>query len=426
MAAQLIASTVTTVLSFATVILTVRFWEAVDTTGGYRILGLALVALLVVPLVTLGTAAARLSARSRDDRLSTLRLLGLDARRVRRLAVIETTITQAIGVALGTLLSLCLPFLLGDLAVQGRTAAPHELWLPLWASALIVIALTAFAGVSALRGLRRVLLTPLGVRQRTDAPRLSPMRLIVAAAAVVGGVVVVQFASPSWGMTGMVCAVAAAVLIVMAALGLAGPFAIGVVARMRVRTTPDPAVLVAKRRNLEDPRAAWREVSAVALTSFLIVPAGSMLGFLDAVQSGPTALSDAQVQLFTDARIMLTALVAASFVIAACQVAIAQASALLENRDLSIALDRIGMPPAIMNRARRKQSTGPVLIAVIGSAAAATALTIPLVAVAAVSAPLFLATALLILTAGVLLVRVAIRATDPVLTRILRSAGRAE
>ena len=43
--------------------------------------------LLVVPLTSLGAAASRLSARRRDDRLATLRLLGatrdrLDARRV--------------------------------------------------------------------------------------------------------------------------------------------------------------------------------------------------------------------------------------------------------------------------------------------------------------------------------------------------------
>ena len=53
------------------------------------------------PLVTLGTSSARLSARSRDDRLSTLRLLGLSARRVRNLAVAESALVQSIGVLLG-------------------------------------------------------------------------------------------------------------------------------------------------------------------------------------------------------------------------------------------------------------------------------------------------------------------------------------
>lgn len=425
-AAQLLASTVTTVLSFATAILAIRFWTVDDFTDGYRILAVALVALLVVPLLTLGTAAARLAARSRDERLSTLRLLGVSSRDVRRVAILETTIIQAAGVVLGALLALALPLLLSAVPVHGETAHAADLWLPAWASALIVVALIAFAAVSALLGLRRVTLTPLGVRQRTDAPRLSPVRLLVAAVAIVGSIVLLQFASPSWGTTGLVCAIGGAVLVVMGVLNLAGPFAVDLLARIRVRTTSDPAVLVAARRNLGDPRAAWREVSSVALTSFLLVPAGSMLGFLHAVQTGSTVLTSAQMQLFTDARTMLMALVAVSFVVAACQVVITQASALLENCDLYVALDRIGMPVATMNRARRRQTTGPVLIAVIGSAVASTALTVPLVLVAATNSPVFLATTLLILTAGVVLVRVAIRTTDPLLMRVLRGASREE
>ena len=42
----------------------------------YQALAVIALVLLVVPLVSLGGAAARLSARRRDDRLATLRLLG--------------------------------------------------------------------------------------------------------------------------------------------------------------------------------------------------------------------------------------------------------------------------------------------------------------------------------------------------------------
>lgn len=423
---QIVASTVTTVLTFATVILATRFWNVPDDTGGYRILALALVGLLIVPLLTLGTSAARLAVRSRDDRLATLRLLGLSARRVRTLAIAESTIIQAAGVAMGFLLSRSLPASLSLLPLQGRTADPAELLLPTWVSVLLVALLVAVAAISAVLGLRRVVLSPLGVRQRTDAPRLSPLRLIIAILAVAAGVALIQFASPSWGMTGIVLALAAAVLLVMAVLGIVGPYAVTVFARRRARKTSNPATLVAARRNLDDPRAAWRQVSAVALTSFILIPAGSMLGFLDAVQRGPTMLTDEQLALFTDTRVMVIALVAVSFVVVACQVAIVQAASLLERRELYVALDRIGMPRTVMNRARRTQTTAPVLIAVIGAALAAAALTFPLLAVAATNSPMFIIATTLLLAGGVLLVRLGVDVTGPLLRRVLSAPQRGE
>lgn len=423
---QVLASAVTTVLAFATAMLAIRFWNVADESGGYRILAFALVILLIIPLLTLGTSAARLAVRSRDERLATLRLLGLSAHRVRALAIAESTIVQAAGVAVGFLLSLPLPAALGLVPIQGGTTAPAELWLPVWVSGLLLLLLVVIAAISAVLGLRRVVLSPLGVRQRTDAPRLSPLRLAASALALLAGVVIVQSASPSWGTTGIVLALAVAVLIVMGVLGVAGPFAITLFARARARATSDAAALVAARRNLEDPRAAWRQVSAIALTSFILVPGGSMLGFLDAVQRSSSVLTAEQIALFADARTMLIALVAVSFVVVACQIAITQTASLWEQRELYIGLDRIGMRRQAMHHARRIQTTAPVLIAVAGSAAAATAVTFPLVAVAATNSPAFLLATVLLLTAGVLLVRLGVDMTAPLLRHILAAPQRGE
>ncbi|BDZ38455.1 hypothetical protein [Microbacterium suwonense] len=55
-----------------------KFWTWTDADAGlYQALAAIALVLLVVPLATLGGAAARLSARRRDERLSTLRLLGV-------------------------------------------------------------------------------------------------------------------------------------------------------------------------------------------------------------------------------------------------------------------------------------------------------------------------------------------------------------
>src|SRR5690606_29058397 len=105
------------VIAFATVsalVLTVaggaqKFFSWTDPEGPtYHALAAIAIVLLVVPLITLGGAAARLSARRRDERLSTLRLLGVSPAGVVAATVAESTIVAAIGTVLGALAHLAL------------------------------------------------------------------------------------------------------------------------------------------------------------------------------------------------------------------------------------------------------------------------------------------------------------------------------
>lgn len=420
---QITASAIACTLAFATAILANRFWTAHDPTGGYRILAIALVGLLIVPLVTLGSSAARLAVRSRDDQLATLRLIGMRARKVRTIAVIESTLIQTAGVAIGFLLSLPLPHVLKYLPIQGHATQGSNLALPPIITAGILASLVLIAAISAQLGLRSVLLTPLGVRQRTTPPRLTMLRLIVAIVAIIGGTLLLRLASPSWGAVGLIVALIVAVIVVMGVLSIVGPYAIALSARRRAT---DAATLIATKRNLDDPKGIWRLVSSVALTSFILIPAGSMLGFLDAVRRGPSRLSEDIITLLTDARTMLLILVAVSFIIVACQIAFTQSAALLEHRDLYIALDRIGMPLRTINQARRKQIITPALIAIIGSAAAAAVLAFPLVAVATAASPAFIALTLALLGIGIIITLIGVEATNPILKRMLAKPQRGE
>ncbi|RGE22759.1 FtsX-like permease family protein [Leucobacter sp. wl10] len=432
---QLAASAVTALLAFAVAMLAAAFWRVPSAEEGYRVLAIGLVGVLVVPLVTLGTATARLAARSRDDRLATLRLLGASARRVRRTAVAEIALLAIVGVAAGTLLASGLPFalsLLGvlgaPLTVYGEPLDPAQLWLPWWASAAIPPLLVAVAAASALLGLRRVVLSPLGVRTRQDAPRMSRLRLVAAVAVLAAAVLVTQLVSPDWGLTVVFGALTVAVIGVSAVLGVAGPFAVTLFARSRAARTSNAAALVAARGILDDPRAAWRQVSAVALASFVLIPAGSLLGYLDAIQRSKSRaiMTRDQLLLFGDARTMLIALVAVSFLVVACQVAITQTAAVLERHELYVALDRIGMPRAELDRARRLRVTGAANVAVVGASTAAAVLGAALLFIAVVVAPLFVAAVVVLLLLGLLLIRAGVAATSPVMRRVLDAPGRGE
>lgn len=427
-ALQVLASGLTALLTFAVGILARAYATVPTEEVGYRVLAFGLVALLVVPLITLGTATARLAARSRDDRLATLRLLGLTAAKVRRLAVAEVTLIAAAGVALGTLLSTLLPLSLAVLSVYGEPLRPEELWLPWWVSATVPPTLVAIAGLSALLGLRRVVLSPLGVRLRQDAPRMGIWRVVIAVAVLGVAVLVTQLMSPGWGVVVLLGALTAAVIAVMAVLGVVGPFLASLVARMTAPGTSDPARLVAARGIQDDPRAAWRAVSTLAVATFILIPAGSLLGYLDTISRSVSReiMTRDQLLMFADARTMLLTLVALSFVVVACQVAITQTAAILENRELYVALDRIGMPRASIDRMRRLRVTISANIAVIGAAVAAVAVTFILVAIAVAVAPLFVVAIALVLTLGLLLIRGGVVVTGPVLRRVLAAPDRGE
>lgn len=427
-ALQIIASGVTAALTFAVAMLSFAFWNVPSEEIGYRVLAFGLVALLVVPLVTLGTATARLAARSRDDRLATLRLLGVTAGRVRRIAVTEVTAIAAIGVLIGTACSAALPAALSLLSIHGAPLRASELWLPWWLTATIPPALVLIAALSALLGLRRVVLSPLGVRTRQDAPRLSWFRVVIGLAVVGVAILVTQLVSPGWGVTVMLGALSAAVLAVMAVLGVVGPLAVTVFSRRTAARTSDPARLVAARGIQDDPRAAWRSVSTLALATFILIPAASLLGYLDTISRSESReiMTQDQLLMFTDARTMLLSLVAISFIVVACQIAITQTAGILENRELYVALVRIGMPRADLARMRRLRVTTSANIAVIGAAIASVALTFMLVAIAIAVAPLFAAAILVVLLLGLLLIRGGVAVTAPMLRRVLEAPARGE
>jgi len=407
-------------IAFATFMLVRFFWNLSAGDGGYRLLSLALVGLLLVPLISLGSASAKLSVQSRNDRLAVLRLLGMAESRVRMLAVAEASIIQGIGIGIAFFLSFLGPYLLSLLPIQGSPNSWEELHLPLEIF-LVLILLSIW---SSQLGLRRLILTPLGVKQRSQQTKLSAFRLVVMIVFLVGGLILLHLASPSWGVLGIMFALVLVLTIIMGALNLVGPYLVYLFAKRRVGKAKGVAHLIAARRNLDDPKGAWRLVSSIAFTSFVLVPTGAMLGFLAAVGKGPSQLEASLIQLLADTRTVLLLVVFLSFLLVACQVAFTQLIELFEHADLYVALDRIGTPKQLMNQSRYHQILLPSLIASIGSALLAVILCFPLVSVAATVSPLFVLLIIVLLALGNGLILWSVQLTNPVLSHIVFSSVR--
>lgn len=396
------------------------FWGYTDELGGfYQACAAIALALLVAPLLSLGAAAARLSARRRDDRLAALRLLGATGRGTAALAV-----TEAAGVALGgALLGVAVAYaaapLVGLVRFRGEPIGTAGAALPPWVSALLVAVVVVIATVSAVLSLRRVIISPLGVATRQSAPKTPWLQAGAAIVVLLVALFVVSNLAgfgQLFGMLGLLLAFGASFGIALLAIDLIGAWMLAVFGRAKARRAKTPAELIAARLVLESPRAAWRQVSGVAMSSFMALVAGSGLAVIGAAED-QGGFEGAERFLVGDIRtgVMLTVL--GTFVMVACSVGVSQAAQILDRRDVARSLDIMGTPFEVQDAARRKATVLPLLLAAVGSAVVAGILLFPLLGAAMIIAPISLGVTLSSILFGIGLVLVALVATRPLLRR---------
>lgn len=407
-----IAFAVTTALLLTVAGGTMMFFSWNDRDVLYPALGAIACTLLVVPLVSLSGVAARLSARRRDDRLATLRLLGAGSAAVTVLAVVESTALAAVGAAVGIVLHLLLVPLVGLLPFGGSPVGAAALFLHPAAVLLVAGGVVAVAAASSVIGLRRVRITPLGVRARTDAPPLRWGPILIGIGVIVAAVLVLQVAPGDLMLS--IVVICGALAAVIAVLNLIGPWVLGVIGRVQLRTATSAAALVAARGVLEDPKAAWRQVSGVAMTSFIAVVGGVGLARVDAVGDVDPIMPDIRTG------ILLT--LAVSFVMVACTVGVSQAAAILDRRETWINLDRAGMARPTMTAIRHRQVLMPLVATVVVSVTVGGVLVVPLVGADVLTEPLSLLVVAACFGIGFACVLAALKATGPVLRRTLDGA----
>jgi len=398
-----------------------------DLAGIYQALAVIALALLVVPLLGLGRSAARLSARRRDDRLSTLRLLGATGGTVAALTVIESTALALIGALVGVIGYAALVPEVGLIPFRGSPLGASALWMPVLEIVVVVAVLLVLAAASAALGLRAVIISPLGVRTKQAAPKVHWIRLVIGLGVILASVGAVSLIGRIGGSEAVAIAVAMLILVLafggtLAILNLVGPWVIGIYARREVRSAKNAQRLIAARAILESPKAAWRQVSGVAMTSFMAVFAGTGLALTNMGQS--SGVDAAGLELLDDIRTGIFLTIAISFVMVACSVGVNQASGILDRRDLYVSLDRLGMPVTAMDAARSRAVMSPLRIVTIGSALCAAIVILPLTGIAMIVAPASILTIVVSLAAGIGLVWVVLRATRPELTRVLAEPER--
>ncbi|MFF3333055.1 FtsX-like permease family protein [Streptomyces sp. NPDC002888] len=229
------------------------------TDQGAALLG---VVLLAMPVVVLSSAAGRLGAARREQRLAALRLAGATPRQIIAMTAAEAAAVGAAGALAGALAYVALLPVLAQVPYGVGGWYTGQLWVGLpWFTA-VVAAVTGLITVSAVSMLRQVASSPLGVAQQANPRRTRVIRLVAFVAALL---CIFQ----SGGSGGLTTRQALALLLLFyGAFWLFGPWVVDRLGRIVGRCARRPATLLAARRLSDDPRGAWRTVSGLVLAGF--------------------------------------------------------------------------------------------------------------------------------------------------------------
>ena len=254
---------------------------------------------LLLPVLILIATASRLSAARREERFAAMRLVGATPRQISVVSAVEAVVAALAGVAVGFALFFAFRPLLYHVPFTGAPFAPGDLSLHGIDVALALFGVPVAAVVSALIALRRVQISPLGVSRRASS---RPPRIVRIIPLLAGIAVLAYFdAHGKPGSNGgQLLELLVGFVLLVVGLVLAGPWFTTVGSRLMAKRASRPATIIAGRRLLDNPKAAFRFISGLVIALFV---ASALIGGLSSIavvsnSAGGSAAKDTLAEPF--------------------------------------------------------------------------------------------------------------------------------
>ena len=234
---------------------------------------------LVLPVLILIATASRLSAARREERFAAMRLVGATPRQISVVSAVEAVVAAVAGVAVGFALFFVFRPLLYHVPFTGAPLAEGDLSLHGIDIVLALVGVPVAAVVSARLALRRVQISPLGVKRRASSrpPRLARIIPLLAGIAVLA---YFDAAGKPGDVGGQLLELLAGFALLIVGLVLAGPWFTTAGARLMANRASRPSTLIASRRLLDNPKAAFRFISGLVIALFV---ASAAIGALSSI-----------------------------------------------------------------------------------------------------------------------------------------------
>ena len=234
---------------------------------------------LLLPVLILIATASRLSAARREERFAAMRLVGATPRQISVISAVEAAVAAVAGVAVGFALFFVFRPLLYHVPFTGAPLAEGDLSLHGTDIVLAAIGVPVAAVVSARLALRRVQISPLGVTRRASS---RPPRIVRIIPLLAGIAVLAYFdaAGKPAAVGGQLLELLAGFVLLVVGLVLAGPWFTTAGARLMATRASRPSTLIACRRLLDNPKAAFRFISGLVIALFV---ASAVIGALSSI-----------------------------------------------------------------------------------------------------------------------------------------------
>src|SRR5579863_1166782 len=223
---------------------------------------------LVLPILILIATASRLSATRREQRFAAMRLIGATPLQVSAISAVESVIAAIAGVVVGFLFFFAVRPLLYHVSFTGAPFAHGDLSLSWTNIAIVAIGVPLAALVSARLALRNVQASPLGVSRQVTPhpPRITRLIPLVAGIAELA---YFDAKGKPGNVGGQLLELFVGFLLLVVGLVLAGPWFTTAGSRLMVKRAGRPATLIAGRRLLDNPKAAFRFISGLVIALFV-------------------------------------------------------------------------------------------------------------------------------------------------------------
>jgi hypothetical protein len=236
---------------------------------------------LLLPVLILIATASRLSAARREERFAAMRLVGATPRQISVVSAVEAVVAGVAGVAVGFALFFVFRPLLYHVPFTGALLTEGDLSLHWINIMLVVVGVPVAAVASARLALRRVQGSPLGVQRRASSP---PPRIVRIIPLLAGIALLAYFdsAGKPGAIGGQLLELLVGFVLLVVGLVLAGPWFTTAGSRLMATRANHPASLIAGRRLLDDPKAAFRFISGLVIALFV---ASALIGALSSINA---------------------------------------------------------------------------------------------------------------------------------------------
>lgn len=395
----------------------------------YKTLAALATALLIIPAATLASASATLSARRQDERLSTMSLLGAERRQITALAVAEPLIPALVGIVLGVVGYVGLALPVSFIHFMGRPIGYENMLMPAWLVLIVVAGLVLVCAGSALIGLRKVAVSPLGVRTKSLDRKFPVGRVVVTVLAIcLLPVVYALTQSGGLGVGVILAAVVGFFALGLIVVDLVGGLLVRWFAHLSGNRAATPERLIAARLVSDEPKRFWRRVSGLAMAAFTAAVCGSGVALmqlgLDTADDPQSGMRESDIHLFHDLFTGVLLVMGIAIVLIAVSAVINQVADIHDRADTFSDLFAAGVDPQLIHRALVRAVMAPAIWVSLLAGGLGLLLVLPLAGAALVFKPVTFLTILLTVVVGIVIIRAGLQLTKPILHSVA-TAGRA-